>query len=100
MFVRQLFLIFDLGKKLQKALELVDKNLCTRLIAVPSGRSVFKVEGGSTQRPSSYLCFSHYCSCRDFYNSVIKNEGLYCKHQIAVFISEAIGSINLSLIHI
>eukprot|EP01121_Diplochlamys_sp_Union-15-3_P014779 TRINITY_DN4761_c0_g1_i2.p1 TRINITY_DN4761_c0_g1~~TRINITY_DN4761_c0_g1_i2.p1 ORF type:complete len:129 (+),score=10.25 TRINITY_DN4761_c0_g1_i2:29-415(+) len=67
--------IFD--QKLLVALDIIDRGLCTCFVAKPSGRSVYQVVGGSSKAPEIYVCWSHYCSCMDFMNSVLRKRDAF-----------------------
>ncbi|KAM8899953.1 zinc finger SWIM domain-containing protein 7 [Spinachia spinachia] len=72
------------------ALDLVDLHSVTCLSS-PSGRKAFQVIGGSGRL---YTCFAscHYCPCPAFAYTVLRrNEGLLCKHILAVYLSQAMG---------
>uniref|UniRef100_A0A8D0BS73 Zinc finger SWIM-type containing 7 n=2 Tax=Salvator merianae TaxID=96440 RepID=A0A8D0BS73_SALMN len=73
------------------ALDLVDRQSVTRITS-PSGRTVFQVVGSSGKR---YTCYSscHFCNCPAFAFSVLrKGNSLVCKHLLAVYLSQAVGS--------
>ncbi|XP_061608591.1 zinc finger SWIM domain-containing protein 7 isoform X2 [Phyllopteryx taeniolatus] len=81
---------FVFGPCAIQALDLVDRRSVTCLSS-PSGRKAFQVAGASG---GLYTCFSscHYCSCPAFAYAVLRrNEGLLCKHILAVYLCEATG---------
>ncbi|XP_061557862.1 zinc finger SWIM domain-containing protein 7 isoform X1 [Phycodurus eques] len=81
---------FVFGPCAIQALDLVDRRSVTCLSS-PSGRKAFQVAGASG---GLYTCFSscHYCSCPAFAYAVLRrNEGLLCKHIVAVYLCEATG---------
>ncbi|KAG7516202.1 zinc finger SWIM domain-containing protein 7 [Solea senegalensis] len=81
---------FIFGPCALPALDLVDQHSVTCLSS-PSGRKVFQVTGGSGRL---YTCFvsCHYCPCPAFAHTVLrKNEGLLCKHILAVYLCQAMG---------
>jgi predicted nucleic acid-binding Zn finger protein len=64
-----------------------------------SKRRVFQVVGHkSTDR---YTVFpGHYCSCHSFFFDVVnKNESVYCKHQLAVKLSEALQHTRTTVVN-
>ncbi|XP_049599677.1 zinc finger SWIM domain-containing protein 7 [Syngnathus scovelli] len=76
-----------------RALDLVDQRSVTCLSS-PSGRKAFQVKGDSGRL---YTCFTscHYCPCHTFaYTILRRDEGLLCKHLLAVYLSEALGVIS------
>lgn len=81
---------FVFGSCALQALDLVDQHSVTCLTS-PSGRKAFQVTGGSGRL---YTCFlsCHYCPCPAFAYSVLRrNEGLVCKHILAVYLSRAMA---------
>uniref|UniRef100_A0A3B4GQD6 Zinc finger, SWIM-type containing 7 n=1 Tax=Pundamilia nyererei TaxID=303518 RepID=A0A3B4GQD6_9CICH len=82
---------FVFGSCALQALDLVDQHSVTCLTA-PSGRKAFQVTGGSGRL---YTCFlsCHYCPCPAFAYSVLRrNDGLVCKHILAVYLSQAMAA--------
>ncbi|KAH3761828.1 hypothetical protein Pelo_6314 [Pelomyxa schiedti] len=94
---------FFFGEDLADALNIVDYNLIEKVVAVPSGRYFYQVQSlelaSKRKAPKLkspevtatqyYLCWSHYCSCKDFYDSVVKSPAsIMCKHQVAVRIMD------------
>lgn len=85
--------------------DIVDAQLVTHVVAVPSGRSFCQVQtaytpyvgfNGLKQVEGSatfpYCCFDHYCTCPAFMNQcILKAEAYKCKHQLAARIAKAIG---------
>uniref|UniRef100_A0A8D3CYS7 Zinc finger, SWIM-type containing 7 n=1 Tax=Scophthalmus maximus TaxID=52904 RepID=A0A8D3CYS7_SCOMX len=81
---------FVFGPCALQALDLVDQRSVTCLSS-SSGRKAFQVIGGSGRL---YTCFvsCHYCPCPAFAYTVLRrNEGLLCKHILAVYLCQAIG---------
>ncbi|AWP00399.1 putative zinc finger SWIM domain-containing protein 7 [Scophthalmus maximus] len=81
---------FVFGPCALQALDLVDQRSVTCLSS-SSGRKAFQVIGGSGHL---YTCFvsCHYCPCPAFAYTVLRrNEGLLCKHILAVYLCQAIG---------
>ncbi|XP_054610039.1 zinc finger SWIM domain-containing protein 7 [Dunckerocampus dactyliophorus] len=81
---------FVFGPCAVQALDLVEQHSVTCLSSA-SGRKTFQVTGGSGRL---YACFPscHYCPCPAFAYTVLRrNEGLLCKHILAVYLSEAMG---------
>ncbi|KAM8741177.1 zinc finger SWIM domain-containing protein 7 isoform 1-T2 [Acanthopagrus schlegelii] len=81
---------FVFGPCALPALDLVDQRSVTCLSS-PSGRKAFQVMGGSGRL---YTCFvsCHYCPCPAFAYTVLRrNEGLLCKHILAVYLCQAMG---------
>jgi len=65
--------------------------LVAKVIAKTSLRSFYQVEGSSA---FAYSCTRQYCSCPAFFKSVIiRREALYCKHQLAARLSEALAKV-------
>ncbi|XP_037322545.1 zinc finger SWIM domain-containing protein 7 [Pungitius pungitius] len=82
---------FVFGQCALQALDLVDQHSVTCLSS-PSGRKAFQVIGGSGRL---YTCFAscHYCPCPAFAYTVLRrNEGLLCKHILAVYLCQAVGA--------
>ncbi|XP_008300050.1 zinc finger SWIM domain-containing protein 7 [Stegastes partitus] len=81
---------FVFGSCALQALDLVDQRSVTCLSS-PSGRKAFQVTGGSG---TLYTCFlsCHYCPCPAFAYTVLRrNEGLLCKHILAVYLCQAMA---------
>ncbi|KAK2828772.1 hypothetical protein Q5P01_019806 [Channa striata] len=81
---------FIFGPCVLQALDLVDQHSVTCLSS-PSGRKAFQVMGGSGHL---YTCFEscHYCPCPAFAYTVLRrNEGLLCKHILAIYLCQAMG---------
>ncbi|XP_023135943.1 zinc finger SWIM domain-containing protein 7 [Amphiprion ocellaris] len=81
---------FVFGPCALQALDLVDQHSVTCLSS-PSGRKAFQVVGGSG---TLYTCFlsCHYCPCPAFAYTVLRrNEGLLCKHILAVYLCQAMA---------
>ncbi|KAK7925696.1 hypothetical protein WMY93_008006 [Mugilogobius chulae] len=81
---------FVFGPSALQALDLVDQRSVTCLSS-PSGRQTFQVTGGSGRM---YICLvsCHFCPCPAFAYTVLRrNEGLLCKHLLAVYLSQAMG---------
>ena len=83
-----LSLLFD--KHVVKAASIVDSHGVSSHEGKESGRLVYQVKstGGDP-----YTVFpGHYCSCHSFFYDVVSRaEVVYCKHQLAVFLSDALG---------
>ncbi|XP_077775910.1 zinc finger SWIM domain-containing protein 7 isoform X1 [Podarcis muralis] len=82
---------FIFGASAVPALDLVDRQSVTRITS-PSGRRVYQVVGSSGKH---YTCYAscHFCSCPAFMFSVLrKGDSLVCKHLLAVYLSQALGS--------
>jgi hypothetical protein len=85
---------FLFGQKAITALNILDRKTCTCIIAKPSGRRFYQVEGGTKNNPELHLCLKHYCSCSDFsFNVLVKRDELYCKHQLATIVGDLIGKV-------
>ncbi|XP_008330603.1 zinc finger SWIM domain-containing protein 7 [Cynoglossus semilaevis] len=85
-----LALKFVFGPCVLQALNLVDQRSVT-CVSSPSGCQVFQVVSASGRL---YTCIisCHYCPCPAFAHTVLrKNEGLLCKHILAVYLSEAMA---------
>uniref|UniRef100_A0A3P8WBB2 Zinc finger, SWIM-type containing 7 n=1 Tax=Cynoglossus semilaevis TaxID=244447 RepID=A0A3P8WBB2_CYNSE len=81
---------FVFGPCVLQALNLVDQRSVT-CVSSPSGCQVFQVVSASGRL---YTCIisCHYCPCPAFAHTVLrKNEGLLCKHILAVYLSEAMA---------
>uniref|UniRef100_I3K4V9 Zinc finger, SWIM-type containing 7 n=1 Tax=Oreochromis niloticus TaxID=8128 RepID=I3K4V9_ORENI len=88
---------FVFGSCALQALDLVDQHSVTCLTS-PSGRKAFQVTGGSGHL---YTCFlsCHYCPCPAFAYSVLRrNEGLVCKHILAVYLSRAMAATQQEIV--
>ncbi|KAL3971362.1 zinc finger SWIM domain-containing protein 7 [Oreochromis aureus] len=88
---------FVFGSCALQALDLVDQHSVTCLTS-PSGRKAFQVTGGSGRL---YTCFlsCHYCPCPAFAYSVLRrNEGLVCKHILAVYLSRAMAATQQEIV--
>uniref|UniRef100_A0AAZ1Y394 SWIM-type domain-containing protein n=1 Tax=Oreochromis aureus TaxID=47969 RepID=A0AAZ1Y394_OREAU len=91
------WLKFVFGSCALQALDLVDQHSVTCLTS-PSGRKAFQVTGGSGRL---YTCFlsCHYCPCPAFAYSVLRrNEGLVCKHILAVYLSRAMAATQQEIV--
>lgn len=90
-----LFLLFD--KHIYKAASIVDAGGVTSVISRDSARVVYRVTSSSKSSEGGviegYTVFpEHYCSCHSFFYDVVsKGEGVYCKHQLAAWLSDALG---------
>ncbi|KAM4544821.1 zinc finger SWIM domain-containing protein 7 [Odontesthes bonariensis] len=81
---------FVFGSCALQALNLVDERSVT-FLSSPSGRKAYQVVGGSGRM---YTCFlsCHYCPCLAFAYTVLRrNEGLLCKHILAVYLCQAMA---------
>ncbi|CAL9685854.1 unnamed protein product [Knipowitschia caucasica] len=81
---------FVFGPCALQALDLVDQRSVTCLSS-SSGRRTFQVTGASGRM---YICFvtCHFCPCPAFAYTVLRrNEGLLCKHLLAVYLSQAMN---------
>ncbi|KAM9846516.1 zinc finger SWIM domain-containing protein 7 [Aulostomus maculatus] len=81
---------FVFGPCALQALDLVDQ-LSVTCLSSPSGRKAFQVTGASGRL---YTCFvsCHHCPCQAFAYTVLRrNEGLLCKHILAVYLCQAMG---------
>ncbi|XP_070699828.1 zinc finger SWIM domain-containing protein 7 [Pempheris klunzingeri] len=81
---------FVFGPCALQALDLVDQRSVT-CVSSPSGRKAFQVMGGSGRL---YTCFvsCHYCPCPALAYTVLRrDEGLLCKHILAVYLCRAMG---------
>lgn len=83
-----LTLLFD--KHVVKAASIVDSYGVTSHEGKESGRIVYQVR---SKDGDPYTVFpGHYCSCYSFFYDVVSRaEGVCCKHQLAVFLSNALG---------
>jgi len=85
----QLEFLFD--QSFVAALDLLDRDLVTKINAQPSGRSFFQVESQSKSSEANYNCIQNFCSCYSFNILINKEESIMCKHQLAVKLAEALG---------
>lgn len=86
----QLVTLYDVfGPRVQRALEILHAKQVVKYVFKPSGRVLWLVEG----KESDYLIYEKapYCSCQDFYVSVINGEAEACKHLIAQKMAEITG---------
>jgi hypothetical protein len=73
-------LYFLFGAHLTAALNIIDRDEITAVVASPSGRRFWKVQGGSSAHPETYRCFKHFCPCQDFhFNVVVRKEELFVR---------------------
>ncbi len=81
-------LLFD--NHVVKAASIVDSHGVTCHEGKESGRLVYQVK---SKDGDPYTVFpGHYCSCHSFFYDVVSRaEVVYCKHQLAVFLSDALG---------
>lgn len=77
------------GPRLQRALEILHVKQVVKYVFQPSGRVQWLVEGIE----SDYMIYDKtpFCSCQDFYVSVINGEAEACKHLIAQKMAEVTG---------
>jgi len=88
-------LYFLFGPKAAAALDILDKNLCVCIVAKPSNRRFCQVSAGKGQK-EKYLCSQNYCLCADFeYSVLMKRNELFCKHQLAFLLGEALDKCTL-----
>jgi len=89
-------------RSLGKALDMLDKrrNATTRLVAQPSGRTLFQIEGSKGEK---YKCMPPYCSCPSGTGQVGASGSKFaprsaegskygCKHSIAAQLAVALGT--------
>jgi len=79
------------GNKLITALDILDKNGCVCVTSKITRRRFWKVGGGTKANPENYLCYPHYCSCDYFIYTVMAKKDNYCKHQVAIFLGNALN---------
>ncbi len=79
---------------LLRAVEIVEAGLVSCIVARPSGRVAYEVEGSALL---PYLVLGHrYCSCPAFFSTcVLKGEAPYCKHQVAARLADALQCANV-----
>jgi len=85
----QLVALYEVfGPRLQKALEIFHTKEVVKYVFKPSGRYQWVVEG-----KEDYLIYEKapYCSCDDFFISVMNGEAEACKHLIAQKMAEITG---------
>jgi hypothetical protein len=71
-------------KLLTQSLELVD--FVVKVACEASGRAFFRIQGKDA---NPYLVVSGFCTCRAFEGHALgSNRALFCKHGIAVFLSD------------
>ncbi len=87
-------LSFIHGPSFLSALDLVDRRAICHVMASPSGKHAYQVK--SSVGPNYYTCRllpNVSCSCPSFsYGSATREGGIFCKHLLAVKVSEAIGT--------
>ena len=90
-----LVLVFE--KHLSKAASIVDSNGVTSITGQDSGRVIYQVK---SKEGAPYTVFpGHFCSCHSFFYDVVsKGEGVYCKHQLAAWLSDALGRTNTRVV--
>ncbi|KAL3688441.1 hypothetical protein R1sor_014750 [Riccia sorocarpa] len=79
-----LMLHFLFNKTLDKAVCIIEQGGVYRLVAEPSGRTVYQVMGNPKEH-QHYVCFpDHFCSCHAFFFDIVsRGHQLCCKHQLA-----------------
>ena len=86
-------LSFIHGPSFLSALDLVDRHAICHVTS-SSGKSAYQVK--SSVGPNYYTChisLNTLCSCPSFsYGAVAREGGIFCKHLLAVKISEATGT--------
>jgi len=77
------------GSRFSRAWETVKEDRVKKYVFRPSGRVVWVVVG----RDRDYLIYHvvGYCSCDDFYFSVIDGKVPFCHHLIAMKLAEVLG---------
>jgi predicted nucleic acid-binding Zn finger protein len=77
---------------LQALVVLDDKDKIQTFVACGSNRVFWQVRGTGG---STYTTTQFHCTCPAFHNSVvIANEKVYCKHQIAVILADALNILS------
>ncbi|KAK5576393.1 hypothetical protein RB653_007535 [Dictyostelium firmibasis] len=87
-----LYYIFD--QTIFASLEIIDKELITKYVFLPSDRYFYVIEG---RKGAKYMCLiqGDYCSCPSFNFSVLlKSDSVYCKHQISSILAEIISNVK------
>ncbi|KAI8103805.1 hypothetical protein M9435_006332 [Picochlorum sp. BPE23] len=89
-------LLFD--KHALKATSIVDSGGVSCFVGQKTGRKVYQVKGHKSG--DTYTVFpDHYCSCHSFfYDIATKSEGIYCKHQVAVYLSNALEKTRIQTV--
>jgi len=82
-----LLLHFIHEANLLAALDIIDRGHITKVVALPSARYYFEIQG---RKNVTYISFGHYCSCPSF--QFKKKEQLMCKHQLAACLTLALGN--------
>lgn len=105
-FLRALdFILGDHEHLLDHCMDVIDsatacQKSIRKLISNTTGRSFWKVPSTNTnksmQRQNEYICTSSYCSCKSFTELAkgISDDGLICKHLLAVQVATALGLIE------
>jgi len=80
------------GKPLFASLDILDNNLISLYVFLPSKRYFYVIEG---RKGAKYMCLlkGDYCSCPSFnYSVLLKSDSLYCKHQVSAFLAEILSN--------
>lgn len=71
------------------AAEILDTKTVTRVVAAPSGREYFLVDG--TGKSTAHTCLPGFCTCMSYSQSVaVEHRQLVCKHELAVLLANAL----------
>ncbi|KAL0220889.1 hypothetical protein RCL1_000743 [Eukaryota sp. TZLM3-RCL] len=82
-----------LPSTLEAALEIIDSGSISGLVGDISGRMVSTVSGTTGQQ---YVVLNNYCSCAAFSFSVMKDQSIMCKHQLAVRLAHILKVVPLT----
>ena len=91
-----MYLLFD--KHFEKACQLIDQGGVDLYIGRGSDRKVYQVKGNIGS--GTYLVIPNsFCSCQSFYFEVVsKLEAVYCKHQLAVLLADALKKTRVTYV--
>ena len=81
------------GSRFAKAWELLKEKRVKKYVFKPNGKTLWIVIGGEHE----YVIYEKvgFCSCEDFYFSVMRGEALACQHLIAQRLAEELSDYDL-----
>eukprot|EP01112_Ceratiomyxa_fruticulosa_P023900 TRINITY_DN937_c0_g1_i2.p1 TRINITY_DN937_c0_g1~~TRINITY_DN937_c0_g1_i2.p1 ORF type:complete len:163 (+),score=31.95 TRINITY_DN937_c0_g1_i2:224-712(+) len=78
-----LSLHFLFGNSLESALDIIDRQMITHIVSVPSGREMYHFQGKSKK---VHFASKHYCTCMGYkFGVILRGDSLLCKHQLAAY---------------
>jgi len=86
---------FIVGSRLIHALDIVDRRNCVRLVAEETRRRMYRVTSQQSRLVEEHIVLSApYCTCPIYFQVAVKKSEICCKHELAVYLAEALGSIE------